>query len=279
MLLRRVLAALVGGPVFLTLVYVGGWPLVATVTLLISIGLSEYARLARASGARIPTVLLAVAGLLPLLAGKLGGAGAAAQMVLVPVAIALLLPVFSGMGRSGGTSSGDGGYKAPPVYTVTDGAFFLLGSVYMGLLYPYILYLRAEGLYAVGLLIAATWVGDTAAYFAGMNWGRHPLLPKVSPKKTVEGAVVGLAGSAVAGALVAYVAFHPAWQGLVSGAVVGLVGQVGDLAESALKRYAGIKDSGVLIPGHGGVLDRFDSMVAAAPVLYYMFMWFGWGVR
>lgn len=265
MLVRRVLAALVGGPVFLALVYLGGWPLTAMVALLIFLGLSEYANLIRRWGGKAPLTLLFLIGLLPLVIGSLMGPGAAAQTPVVSLAAALFLPVFAG---------GDGGG-----YTVVDGAFLFLGAAYIGLLFPYISYLRAEGLYAIAMLIAPTWVGDTAAYFTGIRWGRRPLLPRVSPKKTVEGAVAGLAGSALAGWAVAFIALHHAWQGLAAGLVVGLVGQVGDLAESALKRHAGVKDSGGLIPGHGGVLDRFDSMIAAAPALYFLLSLFGWGVR
>ncbi len=261
MLLRRVLAALVGGPVFLALVYLGGWPLAALVALLIFLGLSEYANLVHRWGGKAPVWLFFALGILPLAAGVLAGPGPAAQTALVALGAALFLPVFAGG------------------YSVVDATALLLGVSYIALCFPYIVYLRAQGYYAIALLIAPTWVGDTAAYFAGMRWGRRPLLPRVSPKKTWEGAIAGLAGSGVAGWVVAVVAKQPTWQGLVAGLAVGLVGQVGDLAESVLKRHAGVKDSGTLIPGHGGVLDRFDSMTVAAPALYYLIILLGWGVR
>ncbi|MDQ3045070.1 MAG: phosphatidate cytidylyltransferase, partial [Chloroflexota bacterium] len=115
------------------------------------------------------------------------------------------------------------------------------------------------------IIILATWLGDTLAYVVGRSFGRRPFFPQISPKKTYEGAVSGLIGSGFAGA-VGVVLFglgiHPLW-GLLFGLWIGTLGQVGDLAESLLKRAANAKDSGVLIPGHGGVLDRIDSLLFA----------------
>lgn len=125
-----------------------------------------------------------------------------------------------------------------------------------------------RGLAWILVVISATWLGDTMAYLVGRSMGRHPLVPRVSPNKTVEGAVGGLAGSALAGGLgVALFGLDvgPPLGALVGG-VVGAVGQVGDLAESLLKRQAGVKDSGGLIPGHGGALDRIDALLFALPV-------------
>jgi len=115
--------------------------------------------------------------------------------------------------------------------------------------------------------LAIVWVADSGAYFAGMRWGRRKLAPRVSPGKTW----VGLFGGIAAVALLAVVATHwllrPMPQLVLISMVVALYSVVGDLTESLFKRYAGLKDSGALIPGHGGVLDRFDSLLAAAPVL------------
>lgn len=122
-----------------------------------------------------------------------------------------------------------------------------------------------RGLAWLLIAITATWLGDTTAYLVGRTWGRRPLSPRVSPKKTIEGAVGGLAGSAVAAGI--GVAVFGLGVSVALGAVVGLglgiVGQLGDLAESYLKRQAGVKDSGALIPGHGGILDRIDALLFA----------------
>ena len=126
------------------------------------------------------------------------------------------------------------------------------------------------------LLFVSTWGADSAAYYVGRTVGRHKLAPRVSPKKTWEGAVGGIFG-ALAGALL-YRQFLwggatpvPVASALVVGGVVAVLGPPGDLAESVLKRSAGVKDSGRLFPGHGGILDRLDSLLFTAPVLYYYY--------
>jgi phosphatidate cytidylyltransferase len=116
---------------------------------------------------------------------------------------------------------------------------------------------------------------DTGAYYTGRLIGRHKLAPRVSPGKTIEGAVGGLVAAIAAGPLSRLVFFHeiPVSHALVLGAMIGVLGPVGDLAESMLKRGADVKDSGTLLPGHGGVLDRVDSILFCAPLLYYYSRW------
>jgi phosphatidate cytidylyltransferase len=123
------------------------------------------------------------------------------------------------------------------------------------------------------LLFAIIWIGDTAAYYGGRAFGRHLLAPRVSPKKTVEGAIAGLIGSMAAGVIGGMWFLGEPWPELIwiSGATA-IAGQLGDLAESVLKRSAGVKDSSSLMPGHGGILDRLDSLFFAAPVFYWLFI-------
>ena len=120
-------------------------------------------------------------------------------------------------------------------------------------------------------VILATWVGDSAALFAGMALGKRKLAPMISPNKSQEGAIAGLLASIVVGA-VSFQGFGlGTWTlGLIAGVVIGLSGQIGDLAESALKRQAGVKDSGSLVPGHGGILDRIDALLFAFPAGFLM---------
>jgi len=130
--------------------------------------------------------------------------------------------------------------------------------------------LYSWGGYTVISIFAAIWICDTAAYFIGRSIGRHKLFPRVSPNKTWEGAVAGFI-AAIGVFLLARVLVLPYLsvpQSIVCGSIVGLIGQVGDLAESLLKRDAGVKDSSSLIPGHGGVLDRFDSLLFVAPAMF-----------
>lgn len=112
---------------------------------------------------------------------------------------------------------------------------------------------------------------DTGAYYTGRSIGRHKLAPLISPGKTIEGAIGGFVMAVVTGVLCKVAFFHeiPTTDALVLGAVIGTIAQIGDLAESMLKRAAGVKDSGAILPGHGGMLDRVDSLLFCAPVLYY----------
>jgi phosphatidate cytidylyltransferase len=130
-----------------------------------------------------------------------------------------------------------------------------------------------EGTSRIALLLAVVISSDVFAYFVGRAFGRHKLAPQVSPGKTVEGALGGLAGGALASAVVATVLFESQPIGLLVmiGVLVAVAGIVGDLLESLFKRYVGAKDSGTLFPGHGGALDRMDSFILAAPLLYAFF--------
>jgi phosphatidate cytidylyltransferase len=120
-------------------------------------------------------------------------------------------------------------------------------------------------------VVLAVWVGDSVALFAGRALGKQKLAPKISPNKSQEGAVSGLLASMAVGA-VSIQAFGLGdwWIGLAAGAAISIAGQIGDLAESLLKRQAGVKDSGSIVPGHGGILDRIDALLFAFPVGFLM---------
>jgi phosphatidate cytidylyltransferase len=170
------------------------------------------------------------------------------------------------------------------------GATFL-GVIYVGWLFSYLIFLRSlgstvnvwpfSGLHIPGFdfhtrgawfvlyVFAVTWITDTSAYFTGMRWGKRPLSPRLSPKKTVEGAVGGLVAATVMSLVWGMWIGLPWWHCLFLGPVLGILAQVGDLCESAIKRDLGIKDFGTLLPGHGGILDRFDSLLFTAPIAYY----------
>ncbi len=155
-------------------------------------------------------------------------------------------------------------------------AFFGVFYVAVMLSYIYQTRLLAEGLYLVGLVFLCSWGCDTCAYCVGVLIGKHKMAPKLSPKKSVEGAVGGLLGAALLGAL--YALAIRKWGGADAKweiyalicFVGGMISMVGDLAASAIKRNHDIKDYGKLIPGHGGILDRFDSVIFTAPVIYYL---------
>ena len=131
------------------------------------------------------------------------------------------------------------------------------------------------GIYIVWMIFISSWICDTCAYLTGMMIGRHKMAPKLSPKKSIEGAIGGIAGSALVGGLYGYFVVEQAasgqkiaWIYVVISAAGAVISQVGDLAASAIKRNHDIKDYGHLIPGHGGIMDRFDSVIFTSPIIY-----------
>jgi phosphatidate cytidylyltransferase len=161
--------------------------------------------------------------------------------------------------------------------SLADVSVLIFGALYVGWLLGHFILLRAfgHGVELVLFVLLVTWIADSAAYFVGVRFGRRPLAPRISPKKTVEGAVAGLLASALV-ALLAQQWFLPVIgpaESVGIGLLLGCAGQLGDLSESLLKRSAGVKDSGGLIPAHGGVLDKIDSLVFAAPTFYYYLVW------
>jgi len=155
-------------------------------------------------------------------------------------------------------------------------AWTVAGIFYIGWLLSHMVALRglADGVSWVFFVLLVTWLSDTAAFFTGRRLGRHKLAPSISPGKTWEGAIGGIGGSiAISMLFIAPTPFHlplPYWQVIPLAIGVSVLGQCGDLVESLLKRNAGVKDSGTFMPGHGGMLDRMDSMLFAGTLVYYV---------
>jgi phosphatidate cytidylyltransferase len=159
--------------------------------------------------------------------------------------------------------------------SIEPAANTLLAVMYVGWLLGYGILLHhtsPRGDELILFVVGVTWVGETAAYLVGSTLGRHPLAPVISPRKTLEGAAAQVMASLVTGAALG-AWLLPGCGGTVAvlaGGVLGMVGQIGDLAESVFKRSVGTKDTGGLIPGHGGVLDRIDSLLFNLPAFYYL---------
>lgn len=149
-------------------------------------------------------------------------------------------------------------------------AFF--GVVYVAVMLSFIYLTRSllDGKFLVWLIFLCSWGCDTCAYCVGMLIGKHKMAPVLSPKKSIEGAVGGVAGAALLGVIYAAATQGKMAEYALICAVGALISMVGDLAASAIKRNQNIKDYGKLIPGHGGILDRFDSVIITAPVIYYL---------
>ena len=167
-----------------------------------------------------------------------------------------------------------------PKYKVEQVMMSFFGVIYVAVLMSFLYLIREttnDGMITIWLVIISSWGCDTCAYLAGVTMGKHKMTPLLSPKKTIEGAIGGILGAAGIGAIYGAVVGGnmeqienaPIYFAIIC-ACAGLVSMVGDLAASAIKRCYDIKDYGKLIPGHGGVLDRFDSVIFTAPVIYYL---------
>jgi phosphatidate cytidylyltransferase len=256
-LVRRLLSTLILLPLFVWMVAIGPvWLFGAIMVLAGALGQWEFTGMFERAGVRTFRLL-----------GLVGGTLVTASFAL-PVSerlafTAVLLALLTiGLLRS------PAGRPAWEPVAVT-----LLGVTYVNWLLGYTFWLRdlEAGREWILLLVSVTWLGETAAYLVGSSVGRHQLAPTLSPRKTVEGALAQLAMSVLA-ALGARATFFPALSlesALVVGLLLGVVGQAGDLIESAIKRSVGTKDTGQLIPGHGGMLDRVDSLLVNTPVLFY----------
>lgn len=164
-------------------------------------------------------------------------------------------------------------------YNIIDVAVTFIGFFYICILFYYILQVRNQiyGELFVWLIFISAWGSDTAAYFTGVSIGKHKLCPELSPKKTIEGALGGIVGGAALsllyGIIIKYfVAIPIVYFPIICAAIGGIgaiVSQLGDLTASSIKRYVNIKDYGKIFPGHGGVIDRFDSILFTAPLVYY----------
>lgn len=270
-MLARVLTAVVGIPAAVVLIfYPGGLPFAVAVGVVAAVGALEFYSGVRRSGARP----MAWAGLLAsigfVVAARMSDRPGTGLVLSGGLALLLALCFLTEMVRRG---------RSP---VVNVGAT-VLGAVYVGWLLSHLVRLRAvAGEFAVGsvsaeagawlvmLAFACTWACDTSAFFIGRSYGKTKLAPSLSPRKTIEGSTAGFVGSMLMAMVFgAAVLDIPAGHALALGAIFGVLCQFGDLAESAIKREMGVKDLGAVMPGHGGVLDRFDSILFAGPAAYY----------
>jgi phosphatidate cytidylyltransferase len=264
-LFTRVVVAFIFGPLIIFVTILGRLPFLIFIEALIILGLWEFFRLSRAKNFEIPKIPLLMLGIFLGISAYLWGERIFLFFILATLYASALFLVIKGK---------------------TEGATFnlalsLLGFFYVAGLFSYLILLREMSpeitpSYRIGgswivYLWACIWSCDTFAYFIGAPLGKHPLSSRISPKKTVEGFGGGILG-AVAAAFASHFVFFASAQLkdlLIVSAIVALVGQVGDLTESLFKRDAQLKDTSHIIPGHGGILDRFDSLLFVSPMVYY----------
>ena len=275
-LTRRILFALVGAPLTVALIYAGGWVLTAALGAIAAVGAWELFRMARAGGSDpLDAPGIFIAACIPLFVHS---SYVGAFRVTITFGVMIFLMLAAGVIWARGT----GGKPLVSLAVTVVGVVYPSLVVYM---YPIRYHDYTVGALAGTVLVMfpvmITWATDTGAYAFGRMFGRHKLIPSVSPGKTVEGAI----GGVVLGAVIAWLYIHFLLRpyahlamlplGILGfSIIISVVAQVGDLAESLFKRDAGVKDSGALLPGHGGILDRFDSLLFVLPSAYLLLGYF-----
>ncbi len=276
--MKRIVTALILIPLVLVLVFLGpGWQWLFTLAVAAVAALAawEFMGLAEKSGANPPRLAVGVA-ILALFAGNSAWPDQTAA-ILGMLSLGLLIYCT---------------FTRPVEQMMADVSTSVFCLLYVGFTLISLPALRAQtnGPSLVAFLLCAVWAGDTVALYVGRAWGRHKMAPRLSPNKTWEGTLGSLAGSLLATGVLLGLAHllsaqwdsavlsypEDVWYWLGLAVVVNAAAQVGDLAESALKRSAGVKDSGSLLPGHGGVLDRIDALLVAAPALWYALLIHQW---
>jgi phosphatidate cytidylyltransferase len=302
----RVVVAVVAIPIIFYATYVGGYLFYFLILVMSSIALSEFYSLSERKGASPLRILGILTGILMVSVFFYGKIFEAAISLLQRVSssvrspsqlqwLLILLIAFVLVSLTIELFRG----KSSPLFNLASTAFGMLYvsmsfGTFIGIRelfhndFPLPRFLSVVGVqsaevarelsyrwggYTVISILACIWICDTAAQFVGLKYGKHKLFPRVSPNKSWEGAVSGFVAAIGAAVLARYLVlpFFSLGESIVIGFVVGVFGQLGDLAESLLKRDAGVKDSSAIIPGHGGMLDRFDSLLFVSPVLYLYF--------
>lgn len=254
----REITAAIGAPFVIWLI---GWSheyvFDAVIAAVAVLAMVEFINLGKAKGYHIPLALCVVIMIIIMAAFILENLsvelGVFAALLLIPASY-----VFGGK---------------PLEDSLPSSAVAVLATTYVGMLSGSLIRLRndfPDGWKLVFFLLLVVWLGDSGAYYVGKKFGKRKLSPRISPKKTIEGLAGGMAASLITAIVIHFTFFQnfPLHHAIIAGVLLSFAGVVGDLAESMWKRSADVKDSGTLLPGHGGFLDRFDSILFTAPILY-----------
>ena len=267
-MLKRTVSAIVILPVVIALIIIGGWPFYLSIAAVIGISAKEFSNLFHTSNKYDPSNLLIISGTMLLILSRAiwGFAGSESLLTLLILAAMTIHIIHRERGN---------------LNAVIDFCITTAGIFYVGWLGAYIISLRAlpDGEWWLILSLGAVWLADAGAFFIGTKFGKHPLAAAVSPKKSWEGYIGGVITATVLTPLVAWLMQNAApaitiTNGLLLGIIVGALAPIGDLGISMIKRYFNVKDSGKLIPGHGGALDRLDSILWAVALSYQLITWF-----
>jgi phosphatidate cytidylyltransferase len=270
MFLKRAAVTLILLPIGLAVIAWGGWLYYGLIALILGLAAYEYVKLFRAGSLQPAGIFVIGATLLLAIQRAVSGFELSHLTISLLILLAMIYHLFQ--------------YERGSEHAATDFAVTISGILYIGWLGAYLISLRMlpDGLWWLLTVLFAVWLADTGAYLIGSRFGRHKMTPRLSPKKSWEGYLGGILFSVPGTALLAYL--WPVWAapGLtvtpLRAALIALVLSVltilGDLGESMIKRQVGVKDSGDLLPGHGGIFDRIDSWLWAAAIGYYLVSWY-----
>lgn len=260
MFFHRLATTFTVGPLALYFIYLGGWFYFIPLVLIVGLATLEYVDLMGRLGWRLPRRILLPAVFLQLVAGQWAGMELFAPALVLSLLVVMLYALWSYERRTSDS--------VVPVWVALMAGILLLGWVG-----GHFFRLRGVDEMAVQWTIVtmvATWLADSAAYVFGTLIGKRKLAPRLSPNKTVEGYVAGIVLGTLLTLVLAFFLNLPLGGALILGLLVSIISPAGDLAISLLKREAGVKDSGTMLPGHGGALDRIDSLIWSVTMAYYL---------
>ena len=259
---QRIITGVVAAALFIPFVVYGGVPFAIMVSLLAVVGFYELLKMRGISIFSVPGII-GLLGLLMLViptdwSKEIFSFLNYESNLMIIYGIAILLLIYIVLVKN--------------KMTFDEVGFILLGAFYVGLGFHYFIETRFVGLEFVIFILLVVWTTDSGAYFVGRKLGKNKLWPEISPKKTIEGSVGGIVIAVIFAIVMQWIyPFASSWTQLIVVTIVAsIIGQMGDLVESAIKRHYGVKDSGNILPGHGGILDRFDSLLFAVPLLHFV---------
>lgn len=265
----RIFVAIITIPIIIGASYLGGWYFFFFALIISLTSFYEFGIMSRSKGAN-PNLFFGALGVVIILLNQYRTYFSTLNFVILYVVLILLIELFRNKGSA-----------------ILNLGITLLGVFYLGLFgstiigirefYPNLPGLYNRGGFIIISMFASIWICDSAAFWSGSSFGKHKLFPRVSPNKSWEGAIFGFVFAILTMVAAKYILldFLALKDAIFIGIIIGLLGQIGDLVESLIKRDAGVKDSSTLIPGHGGMFDRFDSLLFSAPVIYLYLTYIG----